>query len=445
MSTVTRASRHAGLEDGSLTPFHRKLTVYSSGGPFLDGYIMSIIGVAMLQISDYMHLSVVWEGVIGASALVGIFLGGFVGGWLSDRFGRQVLYTLDLVAIIVCSVLQFWVEGPWMLLLLRVGVGIAVGADYPIATTLLTEFLPRRHRGPAISFLMIMWFLGAAVAYVVGEWISGLGGESWRWMLASAALPALVIVCLRHGAPESPRWLIQKGRLAEAEVVLKKVFGPSANINELEEQQGGSVRARDLLKSGYLGRVAFVTTFWTCSIVPLFAVYAFGPRILQSMGFDEDSAKTGTAAINFLFLAGCLICAVFINRSGRRKLVIHSFLWSGAALVILGLFPGAPGPVILVLFASYAIAIGGAQILQFVYPNELFPTSIRGSAVGLASSLSRIGAAAGTYLVPVMLSDLGIGPTMLIAAGITVLGLLVCLKWAPETKDLDLSAAARLK
>ncbi|MGO4430319.1 MFS transporter, partial [Streptomyces sp. MCAF7] len=140
----------------------------------------------------------------------------------------QVLYTIDLVAIIGCSVAQFWATDPVWLFVLRLLIGMAVGADYPIATSLLAEFTPRRYRGPLLGGLVVMWFVGAAVAYVVGEALRYAGDDGWRWMLASAALPATIIVLLRLGTPESPRWLANKGRIEEAEKVLKQVYGPEA-------------------------------------------------------------------------------------------------------------------------------------------------------------------------------------------------------------------------
>jgi putative MFS transporter len=100
---------------------------------------------------------------------------------------------------------------------------------------------------------------------------------------------------------------------------------------------------------------------------------------------------------------------------------------------------GRPRP-----FAAYAVLIGGTQILQWVYPNELFPTEIRGSAVGLASSLSRIGAAFGTHLLPIALSGIGIGPTMLLGGAITLVGAVVSLAWAPETRGKTLAECASI-
>lgn len=432
------------LDDAPLSAFHKKLALYSSGGPFLDGYILSIVGVAMVQFGPQMDLSDVTQGLIGASALIGIFFGAFLGGYLTDKFGRQVLYTVDLIAIIVCSVAQFWATDPVWLFVLRLLIGMAVGADYPIATSLLAEFTPRRHRGPLLGGLMVMWFVGAATAYVVGEALLAVEGDGWRWMLASPAFAAAVIVLLRLGTPESPRWLAQKGRVSEANAVMRKVFGADASISDLPEENRENAGLALLCTSGYVGRMVFVSVFWTCSIVPLFAVYAFGPRILGALQLSGNLAHIGSALITVFFVVGCVLAMAVINRMGRRALLIHSFAWSGLALLLLGVFPAAPAAVIITLFAAYAVLIGGAQNLQWIYPNELFPTEIRGTAVGLASSLSRIGAAVGTYLVPLALTSWGIGPVMLVAAAITLLGAVVSLRWAPETHGLALHESAVL-
>jgi putative MFS transporter len=431
------------LDDAPLSGFHKRLALYSSGGPFLDGYVLSIIGVALVQITPQLGLSGTVEGLVGASALIGIFLGAFLGGWLTDKFGRQLLFTIDLIAIIVFSVAQFFIDGAFFLILLRLLIGMAVGADYPIATSLLAEFSPRKWRGPLLGAFVCMWFVGAAVAYFVGELLMRYD-EGWRWMLASAALPALVIVLLRLGTPESPRWLLKQGRAEEANEVLRKVYGPNASVADLPEEVHENLRVGALIRSGYGKRMAFITIFWTCSIVPLFAVYAFGPKILGALGLTGDLDNYGSVLITVMFCLGCVASLFLVDRIGRRPLIIHSFVWAGLALLLLGLFPRAAASIILVLFAAYALLIGGTQILQWIYPNELFPTEVRGSAVGLASSLSRIGAAIGTYLVPQALTHLGIGTTMIVAAIITLVGAVVSLAWAPETRGLTLGESAAL-
>jgi putative MFS transporter len=296
---------------------------------------------------------------------------------------------------------QFWADDFWVLFGLRLLIGMAVGADYPIATSLLTEFTPRRSRGPLVAGLMMAWFVGAAAAYVAGELLLHVGADGWRWMLLSAGFPATLIVLLRRGTPESPRWLVSKGRDDDANRVVRQIYGPNATVADIPAETNSNASIVTFVRSGYFGRMIFVAAFWTCSVIPLFAVYAFGPQLLQALKLDNANMENyGAAAITVLFTVGCFAAVLLVNKLGRRRLLIHSFTWSGLALLLLGLFPHAHFVLIAVFFAAYALFIGGSQVLQFVYPNELFPTNIRGTAVGLASSLSRIGAAIGTYLVP---------------------------------------------
>lgn len=431
-------------EPQRLGAFHTRLAIYSSGGPFLDGYVLSIIGVALVQIGPALHLSSAWEGLVAASTLIGMFFGGFLGGYLTDRFGRQLLYSWDLAAILLCSLLQFSVRHAGALFLLRLLIGVAIGADYPIATALSAEFMSSRHRGPVIGYLISMWFVGAAAAYIVGTALQHLGSEGWRWMLASAALPAALFMIMRHGTPESPRWLRQQGRAAEADAVLRRVYGECAPADYALERSGRQAGLAALFASGYGPRLAFTTVFWTCAIVPLFAVYAFAPKILVALGLSGRLANLGAAVVSALFLLGTLLSIPLINRIGRRALILHSFLWSAASLLLLGLFANGGSALTFALFAAYAVCIGGTQVLEWVYPNELFPTEVRGTAMGIASSLSRIGAAGGTYLTPIALQKLGISATLLWAAAITLAGFLICARMAPETTGLSLEESAAL-
>jgi len=434
------------VEDVPLNPFHKLLTWRSGGGSFVDGYVLSIIGVALAHISSALAMTTLWEGLIAASALIGIFFGGFLGGWLTDRLGRRRLFFVGPVLFVLASAAQFWADSALSIFLLRLVIGIAVGIEYPVATSLLVEFMPKKYRGPRLAMLTILWFAGAATAYMVGEVILRLGGDqAWRWVLASSAVIGLALLLVRLGTPESPRWLLSKGRTAEAEAVIKKVYGSEFGLNNLPEQETRfKVTIWNLLYAGYGARMLFVIVFWTCCIIPLFAVYAFAPKVLAALNVQGDSASIGSILITLFFVAGCVIATRIINRIGRRSMLLYSFLFSGLALLCLGLFHASAGLWILLFFAIYALFIGGAQVLTLVYPNELFPTEIRAFAVGVGTSFSRIGAAVGTYLVPISLDILGIAQTMYIAALITLIGLLLSWLLAPETRSLNLQQAAAL-
>ncbi|WP_371764802.1 MFS transporter [Massilia sp.] len=440
------SSRNIPIEDVPLNSFHKKLAVYSSAAPFLDGYVLSIIGVVMLQITGALKLDAFMEGLVAAASLVGMFFGGFVGGLFTDKLGRKTLYLLDLACIVGFSVAQFWVESAWMLVFWRFMIGVAIGADHPLATSLLAEFLPKKSRGPILAGLVMMWFVGAAAAYVAGEIIVRIAGaDAWRWALGSALVPGAIFLLMRAGTPESPRWLLNHGRVEEANQVIRRVYGSQYSVRDLPEQVAhNEVSVTDLFHSGYGKRIFFVSLFWSCSIIPQFAIYAFAPKLLMAMNLTGPWASWGSVAITAIFVVGCLLAVKLIDPMGRRSLLIHSFIWSGLALLLLGMYPDASPLLILALFSAYALFIGGAQVLQYVYPNELFPTKIRGSAVGLCTSMSRIGAAAGTYLVPMSLDSIGIANTMYVAAGVSLVGLWVSWAMAPETRSMDLHQAAAL-
>ncbi|WP_370417192.1 MFS transporter (plasmid) [Pantoea vagans] len=437
---------HVSVEDVPLNRFHRLLTVRSGGGSFVDGYVLSIIGIAMTKVSPALGLNTFWEGLIAASALIGIFFGGFIGGALTDRLGRKILYFFGPTLFIICSLAQYWVQSGEMLFILRFLNGVAVGIEYPVATAFLVEFLPKRYRGPCLATLTILWFAGAAAAYVIGEAILNFGGpDAWRLTLASTAIIGALLFLVRLGTPESPRWLMSKGREQEAEAIIQRVYGRDFGLKNLPQQaECKHLSFGSLLHSGYGKRMAFVTIFWTCSVIPVFAVYAFAPRVLEALHLSGNWASYGSIAITLLFVIGCIIATRLVNSLGRRRLLLHSFLWSGLALMLLGLLRDGPSIVILLMFGAYALFIGGAQVLQLVYPNEIFPTEIRAGAVGVGTSMSRVGAAVGTWLVPVSLQTIGIGYTMYIAAGITFFGLLVSWFLAPETAARSLEDAASL-
>ncbi|WP_085676133.1 MULTISPECIES: MFS transporter [unclassified Pseudomonas] len=434
------------IEDVPLNNFHRLLTLRSGGGSFVDGYVLSIIGVALAHLSASLSLNNFWEGLIAASALIGIFFGGFLGGWLTDRLGRKRLFFVGPTLFILASLAQFWADSAEVIFVLRLIIGIAVGIEYPVATSLLVEFMPKKYRGPRLAMLTILWFAGAAAAYIVGELVLRSGGDdAWRWVLASSASIGLALLLVRIGTPESPRWLLGKGRDAEAEQVIKRVYGGDFSLHNLpEESPDYKVNVWSLIYSGYAKRMLFVIVFWTCCIIPLFAVYAFAPKVLAALNVKGDSAAIGSVLITLFFVLGCIIATRLINTLGRRNLLLYSFSVSGLALLCLGAFTHGAGIWVLLFFATYALFIGGAQVLTLVYPNEIFPTEIRAFAVGVGTSVSRIGAAVGTYLVPISLDTLGIAQTMYVAAGITFFGLLLSWLLAPETRSLNLQQAAAL-
>ena len=287
------------------------------------------------------------------------------------------------------------------------------------------------------------WYLGATVAAVVGYCLYGVE-DGWKWMLGSAVVPCIILLIGRHDIPESPMWLAQKGRIREAEEVVHRVFGDDVELEPEEATQKASLGK--LLKSGYLKRMVFLGIFILCQVVPMYAIYTFGPDIMTAFGLGEgQEAILGESAVSLFFLVGSIPAMFWLNSMGRRKLLLISLAMMAAGLLILGIWPSAPIWVVIIAFGLYAFFSGGPGILQWLYPNELFPTEVRASAVGIAIAFSRVGTILATYATPIFLEAYGIGPTMLVAAGLVVFGWVLSLVMAPETKGKSLAETSAIE
>ena len=430
------------IDDAPLTYFHKKLTVFSSGGPFIDGFALSIIGIALITMVPGLHLSTAEIGMVGAASLVGIFFGGAIFGWLTDKIGRHNMYIADLLALAVFSVLNGFATDAWQVILCRFLLGMAIGADYPIATSLLAEFLPKKYRGRLLGATFVVWAVGAAVAYAVGYMLRDVGPDAWRYLVATPAIFAIITLLFRLGTPESPRWLLSRGRNDEARAVIKKVYGEQYDLSDIASDMApGAVKATfaDIFRRHYWKQTLFVSIFWTAQVIPLFAVYTFAPDLLSSFGMKGDAnLYGGSLLISMLFVVGGIPGLWLVERIGRRKLLIWCFAIIVVALAIPAAIPNVTAAPLFLALAIFALASGASSFLEVVYPNELFPTEIRASAVGFGTAISRVGSAASTYLMPVAMIRFGAPGALLIGAGITVVGLVATLVLAPETANRSL-------
>ncbi|GAS89177.1 arabinose efflux permease family protein [Mycolicibacterium brisbanense] len=432
------------LDDVPLSRFHLRVTAFTAGGLFCDGYILGIVGIALAIYGQHVGLPDMWLGLIGSGALIGLFLGSLIFGPIIDRLGRQTMYVIDLTIFVVCSLLHLVADEPWQLFAIRLALGIAMGIDYAIGATLLSEFLPRKHRGTLLATLNTTWTVGFVVAFVIGYVLRDvLGEDSWRWMLASGAVPAVVVLLLRLGAPESPRWLAAHGRADEARRVLDKYFGEHVVIDESPDTAAHSNKSARLLvlfTRPWRRRTLFASVFWFCQVLPYFALFTFAPTVLSAVGLGDGF--TGGLIMNLFQLAGGIVGVIVMDRLARRGFTLWSFVVMGLALLPLGIFAAPSAAVIVACFAVYAFAISAAGTLCHVYPAELFPTDFRATGVGFAAAMSRIGAAVGTFLLPLSLSHLGNRETMLLAVLVLAVGVVATAKWAPETRELALQEAS---
>jgi len=429
------------LDDAPLNSFHIKVASQALGAHLADGYAIGTIGVALAFIQPQWGLSSVWVGLLGAAALIGLFFGSLIIGRLSDKMGRKKLFIFNFILITIASILQIFVDSPMELFICRVLIGFGLGGDYSVAVALLAEFSPRKYRGAFLGGLSVIWTFGYVASTAVGYFmLNGVGANSdnWKLVLGTSAIPALIILLWRLGSPESPRWLVNVGRVEEARAIVKKYIGPNVELDD--EKPAPAVPYSALFSKAVRKRTAFSSIFFAVAVLPYFAIYTFLPIILTSMGLKET--LKADFLLNIVLIVGALVGVYLTEALTRRHFAIWTFAIMTVCLFALSILPTSSIVLMVVAFAIFTFTLSANNNLTGIFPAESFPTEMRTSGVGFATAVSRIAAATSTFLLPISLSSLGLGPTMFALAICVLLGTIAMILWAPETKDLTLVDAS---
>lgn len=344
-------------------------------------------------------------------------------------------------------------------------LGIGVGVDYPICASYVSEFMPTRIRGKmligAFSFQAAGMLAGAAVGVV----ILNLYPEdaAWRWMLGLGSVPAVIVLILRTTVPESPRWLIDKGRYQKAgEIIATIVPALRDRLDELITNTAAhdknvsriSMKYKNLLTIRYLRRTVLAIVPWFCMDIATYGIGLFTPTILAVITYDNESnfilrdlaATRGAAYLDIFLILGFLLNILLVEKWGRIRLQITGFAGMALGLLILALASatesGGSASLYLVIpgFVLFNMLTNmGPNATTFILPAELFPTSMRASVHGIATSAAKLGAAVGIFLLPILQASAGIPVTLTVVAVVALLGLLItAIFWVSTTgKSLE--------
>jgi MFS transporter, putative metabolite transport protein len=436
--------------------FMVRLVAVFIGGMFLDGYILGIIGPVTGPMRSDLQLDALSLGMIAAGPLAGIFVGSPLAGWATDKFGRKPMFLVDMGLFLVASAAQFFVtsgDGAVIqLALIRFVMGVAIGGEYSIGGPLLSEFSPPKLRGRLLGLTLIAWYVGFMMAFIIGTLLHD-AGTPWRLVIGTSTILAFVLFIARIGLPESPSWLITKGRRDEALAVAHKyVESPQMHNSITEEidlrmiQEAQAAKGRTKIKNASFGMLfskehwrttLFTAGFWFCAVTPYFAIATFADDVLSQFGFGGGWA--GGVGLSALAAAGVVTTVLLIDKLGRRILTLPGQWLCAGILLVIGVWADAPAILVLALFLAFSFFNAGYTTLTQVYPAEVFPAPLRGIGMGFAAAFSRIGAALGTFALPWAISNIGLGPSMVVAAIVALLGAVLSQWLAPETKGRTLA------
>ncbi|WP_175710889.1 MFS transporter [Burkholderia ambifaria] len=426
------------LEDVPIRPFHVGVAFSGTGGQFSDGFVLGIIGIAVSMAAGPLHLDAVWMGLLGAASLTGLFFGSMLAGPFADKFGRRSIFAYDMLLFAVVSGAQYFVTSPTQLFVLRLLLGFILGADYVVSKSLVTEYSPRRYRGRLLSVLAAAWAAGYVGAYLAGFAMRDIGPDAWRIMLAASGVPALLILPFRLIVPESPMWLMKRGRGDEALAIIRRKFGSEVTLSkptaDAKQHRGGAWS--ELFSPRWRKNTLVGCVFYTCQVIPYFALGTFAPRVLEALHVKDKFV--GGLVYNVLLLAGAIIGLLLVDRLSRRTFLIGTFYLAALGLAVLAY--ANFGPVgTMIAFGAFACILSAAANLEFVYPPELFPTHLRASGVGLAVAASRFGSAISTFLLPLAVQHVGIHAALGACVAVLLFGGIFCHLMAPETGNENLT------
>jgi sugar porter (SP) family MFS transporter len=423
-------------------------SVVAALGGLLFGYDTGVISTALLFLTPRFGLSPLMQQVVVSSLLVGAVIGVIIGGPLADRFGRKRVLLAVTVFFAAATLGCAFAASAATLTAARGVLGLAIGCSSLVVPTYIAEMSRRQARGALVSLHQLMVTVGILASYLVGYGLSG--GGQWRWMFGLATLPAVVMFVGLLTLPESPRWLLAGNRETQAREVLTR----TRPANEVEEEYAeilSTVRAqnrlsyRDLLGPRYRRWVSVgVAAAGTSQVVGVNAVIYYAPTILKNAGFGNSAAilaSVGIGTVNVLFT---VLALVFIDRLGRRPLILGGTAVLIAALVAIGLLflqplrGGVATGLIAALFvyeSAFACSLG---IAIWLVNSEIFPNTVRGKAASFGIVTHWGLDFAVSISVLSLIEVLGASGVFWLYAVLGVVGLVYLFRWLPETKNRSL-------
>ncbi|HWJ34193.1 MAG TPA: sugar porter family MFS transporter [Steroidobacteraceae bacterium] len=431
-------------------------------GGFLVGFDATVISGAVPFIRDYFGLG----GPSGTLKLGwavsclgwGAMAGNLAAGSLSDRFGRRTVLLLTAVLFLASSLTAALSTSFTVFVAARICGGLGVGAAILTAPVYIAEIAPAQSRGRLVSLNQLMIVIGISVSFFSNYFLLSVGGESWRWMLGVQAVPAALYFLLLTLVPESPRWLLSKGREKSALAVLASVHGTAASYRELASIQTNLVKQsrhldiRDLL-TGRLRRVmifGFGIAFFQ-QATGINAIFYYLPTIFASSGGSLATSFGQSVLVGLVNVAMTLVAIWLIDRLGRKpllgigiagmtlSLLTISWAFHAAHASMAGQSPVSHETVVLVALiafvASFAISLGP---VMWVMLSEIFPNEERAAAISVVGFWNSLVSASVTLLFPKELATLGPDGTFLVYGLLAGAGLLFIVMLAPETKGKTL-------
>jgi len=421
-------------------------------GGFLFGYDTAVVNGSIEYLVLHFDLSAGLEGWAASSALIGCIFGAMLAGMIGDRFGRKralllcaVLFTVSAVGSAIPRTLSFFV---WA----RFIGGLGVGGASMLSPMYIAEISPEKIRGRLVSIYQLAIASGILIAFLINMLIQRMGDNAWntdlgwRWMFGSEMVPAVLFGLVLLIVPESPRWLMKRGRRSEAMAILAGIAGQAHaefEVGQIEESLSHEEgKFSELFTSGY--RMALIVGVFLAIFQQLCGIQVvmyYSTKIMKSVGSSTDAAFMATVVMGVVMVLFTFVAIWLVDKVGRRVLLVTGTTIQCISLTTVGLllyFGGDPYVLLFFLLIFVASFAAGMGPVMWIVVSEIFPTKVRGRAMSVTTLTLWAVCYTMTQTFPVLLERMGGASTFWVYAVSSFLSILFIVRFVPETKGRTL-------
>ncbi|MDE1947446.1 MAG: MFS transporter [Burkholderiales bacterium] len=437
------------IENVPFTRWHTKARVIMGSATFFDAFDALALAFVLPVLVGLWHLKPAEVGVLIAAGYLGQVIGALFFGSLAERHGRVPGVSLAVGLMSAMSIACALSGSFMMLFATRFIQGIGVGGEVPIAAAYINELSQAKGRGRFFILYELIFPLGLLAAAQVGSFVVPRFG--WEYMFLVGGLPGLLILLFIARLPESPRWLISKGRFDEAEKIIRSIESSTAkrSLDQTKDRSEITIRIenlagglrnqkkaswKELFSPVYRPRTMAVWLLWATSYFVANGINNWLPTLYKTVyNMPLQQALRMASLTNVLSVLAVLGCALLVDRVGRRRWAVASFVLCGALLAALAAL-GAKSALSVMILASSAYAVmGTTTVLLYLYTPEIYPTRMRAIGTGLATSWLRVASATAPAIVGVVLSDWGIAAVFGMFAAANLIGLVAATRMIETT------------
>jgi putative MFS transporter len=452
-----------------MTAMQKLIWYLAAAGKFFEGFVVFMTGVALPLISREFHIAPAQNGIVSAASLFGILIGAVALGSLSDYFGRKRMFIVEMIIFCLFLALLMLSNGFLPLVICLFGLGLALGCDYPTAHMIISENTPSSKRGSLVLGAFAFQAIGALAGTGVGYLVLSLNPtlDAWRWMYATAVIPAILVTIGRFYITESANWLFARGENARAESAMAALLVRTPRypaeitlptLDGLDTRTGKRPSFAALFEKGRNLRATILASVpWFLQDLGTYGIGIFTPTILATaFGSPADHVRStsdlimndilaakGSALITSLLIVGIAFAVLLADRLGRIKLQIFGFVGCAVGLLIASFSVDVAGPgKIMLIFIGFMLfdfmTNLGPNAQTYLLAGEVFPTEIRGMGAGFAAAFAKIGAVATAFLFPILLSAIGTKYLLYLLIIASIVGAIVTWMFRIETTGVKL-------